>query len=938
MIGVGRLIRLEDTDHAEVTFTIADEFQGMGLGRLLLDRLAAAAPAIGVYVFEADVLTTNTAMLHVFATSGYAPSITPEGYLQHVVLRVDRRASALARISRREHRAARRSLEKLLAPRAVAVIGANRQPGTIGHEILVNLIAHGFPGPVYPVNPAAADIAGRPAVARVQDLTQPVDLAIIAVPPTALADVIRDCAEAGVGAVVVVTADYPGEADTWHAAERDITRFVRSHGMRMVGPTSMGLLSAHAGSVLHATFAPVRPPAGPVAMSSQSGPLGLAILDLAHRAGLGFSCFVSIGAAADVSSNDLLEWWEDDPETGVVLLYLESFGNPRNFGRIARRVGARKPVVAVTPGGAVASGALLAQAGVIHTTSLEEMFDVAMVLANQPVPPGSRVAIVTNAIDPAKLTVAACAASGLTMATLSEPTLDRLLAAGIAPPLQARAPGVVDLRPTAAPGDYLTALSAVLADPEVDSAIVIFMPPLVRAVAEVAAAIKQAAGDASGKPVVASFMSESGLPALLRDDHGAIPSYVFPERAAAALGRAAAYGRWRREPVGVLVYPPGIDQKAARELIAAADTGWLAPADAAALLGHYGVRVADAVPPTDQGTGGTDTPWRNEETRRGVLRVHQDSLVGPVISFGLAGLFSDLFGDVTTGVTPLTDRDASALLASLRAYPLLTGAAGGSPADLPAIEETMLRLSALAEDWPAVAEVTIDTLLLGGPEEGVTAVTPAVRIAPVDDGGSDRLNGINRSIIYVIDPRETACPAPQSGRSGDSGCPAQTPVPPARRGRRSWRSTAAATAPTTGIIRWIPPRRCSPWGRRWDTGSSRSTGPDMAPRTASSGTACGRTARRRSFSTSSTRSGPAAIPAPPSSLSAIPWAPCSPCTWPRPRVPGRSPRWTYRDCPSSSTRRWPTNSSWPAWISCPTTAGHSGASCSTGPTGPSTRA
>jgi acyl-CoA synthetase (NDP forming)/RimJ/RimL family protein N-acetyltransferase len=732
MIGVARLIRFEDTDHAEVTFTIADEFQGMGLGRLLLDRLAAAAPAIGVYVFEADVLTTNTAMLHVFATSGYAPSITPEGYLQHVVLRVDKRASALARISRREHRAARRSLEKLLAPRAVAVVGANRQPGTIGHEILVNVIAHGFPGPVYPVNPAAADIAGRPAVARVQDLPQPVDLAIIAVPPTVLADVIRDCAEARVGAVVVVTADYPGEAgtrdeagtpdetDTRHAAERDITRFVRSHGMRMVGPTSMGLLSAHGGSVLHATFAPVRPPAGPVAMSSQSGPLGLAILDLAHRAGLGFSCFVSIGAAADVSSNDLLEWWEDDPETGVVLLYLESFGNPRNFGRIARRVGARKPVVAVTPGGAAASGALLAQAGVIHTASLEEMFDVATLLANQPVPPGSRVAIVTNAIDPARLTAAACAASGLTMATLSEPTADRLVAAGIAPPLKARPPCVVDLRPTAAPGDYLAALSAVLADPSVDSAIVIFMPPLVRAVAEVAAAIKQAARDAGGKPVVASFMSESGLPALLRNDHRAIPSYVFPERAAAALGRAAAYGRWRREPVGALVYPPGIDQKAARELVAAADAGWLAPADAAALLGHYGIRITAAAPPADP----------DEETRRGVLRVYQDSLVGQVISFGLAGLFSDLFGDVATGVTPLTDRDASNLLASLRAYPLLTGAAGGSPADVPAIEETLLRLSALVEDWPAVAEVTIDTLLIGGPEEGVTAVAPAARIAP----------------------------------------------------------------------------------------------------------------------------------------------------------------------------------------------------------------
>jgi len=294
---------------------------------------------------------------------------------------------------------------------------------------------------------------------------------------------------------------------------------------------------------------------------------------------------------------------------------------------------------------------------------------------------------------------------------------------------------VVDLRPTAAPGDYLAALSAVLADPEVDAAIVIFMPPLVRAVAEVAAAIRQAAGGAGGKPVVASFMSESGLPALLRDDHGAIPSYVFPERAATALGRAAAYGRWRREPVGVLVYPPGIDKKAARELVAAAGTGWLAPADAAALLGCYGIRVADAVPAAERGAAGQATPLRNEETRRGVLRMYTDPLVGPVISFGLAGLFSDLFGDVATGVTPLTDRDATAVLASLRAYPLLTGAAGGSPADRPAIEETMLRLSALAEDLPSVAEVTVDPLLIGAAGEGVTAVAPAVRIAPAREAG-----------------------------------------------------------------------------------------------------------------------------------------------------------------------------------------------------------
>ena len=439
----------------------------------------------------------------------------------------------------------------------------------------------------------------------------------------------RDCAEAKVGAVVVVTAGCPGDAAAGHATGHEITRFVRSHGMRTVGPTSMGVLSAHAGSVMHATFAPVRPPAGAVAMSSQSGPLGLAILDLARRTGLGFSCSVSIGAAADVSSNDLLEWWEDDPQTGVVLLYLENFGNPPNFARIARRVGARKPVVAVTPGSDPASGALLAQAGVIHAATLDEMFDVALLLANQPVPAGNRVAIVTNALAPGVLAAAACADGGLTVTPLSPPMLGRLLAAGLSP---TRAPGAVDLRPTASPDDYLAALSAVLADPAVDSVIVIFMPPLVRAVREVAAAIKQAVGGAPGKPVVTSFMSSSGLPPQLRDGGQAIPSYVFRS------------GPRRRS----------------------------------------GGRR-----PTAGGDGSRPECWSIRRASTGRRRAN---------------------------------------CTSLRAYPLLTGVSGADPADLPAVEEALLRLSALVEDWPVVAEVVIGTLLIGRAGEGVTAVASAVRL------------------------------------------------------------------------------------------------------------------------------------------------------------------------------------------------------------------
>ena len=530
---------------------------------------------------------------------------------------------------------------------------------------------------------------------------------------------------------MVITAEVAGTGADQRGPVQELTRFVRSHGMRLVGPTSMGVLAWHAGSAMHATFAPAHPPPGGVAMSSQSGPLGLAILDLAQRTGLGFSGFVSIGAAADVSSNDLLEWWEDDPETSVILLYLDRFGNPRNFARIARRVGARKPVVAVNPGSDPAGGALLAQAGVIHTTTLDEMFDVALLLASQPVPDGSRVAIVTNAMDPGMLAAAACAANGLAGSPLSAPARSRLAAAGITPP---EAGVVVDLRPTAAPADYREALAAVLADPAVDSVIVIFMPPLVRAVDEVAAAIRDGTRDAGGKPVVASFMSESGLPAQLREGGRVIPSYVFPERAVAALGRVAAYGRWRREPAGVLVYPPGIDRKAARGVVSAAKPGWLDAAGSAALLRHYGITVTDSVitgtAAVRPGPAASPAAARTRDTARGVMRVHADPLVGPVVSFGLAGLFSELFQDVATRVTPLTDRDARELLASLRAYPLLTGTSGGEPGDLPAIEDALLRLSALVEDLPSVIEVVIDPLLIGRPGAGVAAACPGVRIGP----------------------------------------------------------------------------------------------------------------------------------------------------------------------------------------------------------------
>src|ERR671918_1882463 len=347
LVGVARYDRTADEREAEVAFVVADEHQGRGIGTVLLEHLAAAARERGITRFVAETLPGNRKMLEVFRGAGFDETTSSGDGVVYVELAIEPTDRARAVVEAREHRAEARSVARLLTPRSVAVVGASRNPATVGHQVLRNLLAGGFDGPVYPVNPGAAHVASVKAYPTILDVPDDVDLAVVAVPATAVLDVIEQCGQKGVAGLVVLSAGFD-EVAGGAVAQAGLRDRAHRHGMRLVGPNCIGVVNTAVG--LNATFSPYAPRPGRIAMQSQSGALGIAVLERSARIGLGVSSFVSVGNKADVSGNDLLQYWEDDPGTDVVLLYLESFGNPRKFSRIARRVSRRKPIVAVKSG------------------------------------------------------------------------------------------------------------------------------------------------------------------------------------------------------------------------------------------------------------------------------------------------------------------------------------------------------------------------------------------------------------------------------------------------------------------------------------------------------------------------------------------------------------------------------------------------------------
>jgi acetyl coenzyme A synthetase (ADP forming)-like protein len=598
---------------AEAAFAVDDAFQGRGVGSALLERLSAIASANGILKFEATALADNAAMLEVFRDSGFTIRSKTEAGVINIELQLSPSYESVAAAEARNSTAVAASIRPLFEPNAVAVVGASRQPDSLGRRIFDALVAAGFGGPIYPVNAQAAEIGGRPAFPSARNLPPGVDLAVIAVPADRVLAAVDDCAAAGVRSLVVITAGFAETGPEGAALQAALTDKVRGYGIRMVGPNCMGLLNAKAAVRLNASFSPIMPPGGAVALSSQSGALGLAILALAVERHVGLTTFVSVGNKADVSSNDLLQYWDHDPDTRVILLYLESFGNPRRFAQIARRLARTTPIVAVKAGrtraGSRAAGshtaalaasdtaveALFRQSGVIRAGTIDEMFDLAAVLESQPLPAGRRVAIVTNAGGPGILAVDACESAGLEVVEFSPETRGRFRQF-LPPAASTRNP--VDMVASAGPAEYRQAVEVAMTSADADAVIVIYTPIDTSRLDETLAAIRSGvlrareAGQRD-KPVVACVMAERGGAPALTAGAEKIPTYAFPENAARALAQVADYAEWRAQPEALFWGFEDVraDEGRAlcREVAAARGETWLTAEEAQRLLNAFGL-------------------------------------------------------------------------------------------------------------------------------------------------------------------------------------------------------------------------------------------------------------------------------------------------------------------------------------------------------------
>ncbi|HEV8087952.1 MAG TPA: GNAT family N-acetyltransferase [Actinomycetota bacterium] len=793
-----------DAHRAEVSFSVADDMQGRGLGSLLLERLAGAAATHHVQTFLAHVLPENHVMIDVFRESGFDVSIRAIPGSIDVEFPTSSTPEAIQRFDRRRFEASVNAVRGLLCPSSIAVIGASRDPDSIGGRLFHNLIDGEFHGPVYPVNPNADVVHGVPAYDSVSDIDGPVDVAFVAVPARAVPDAARDAARHHVRGLVVISAGFAESGGDGPERQRELLAICRASGMRLVGPNCMGLVNTDPSIRMNGTFASTPPPEGRVGFLSQSGALGIAVMDHATRLGLGLSSFASVGNKADIDANDLIAYWSDDDRTDVILLYLESIIDARRFARLAPATARDTPIVVVKSGRSAAgvratashTGSLLAasdvtvdalfrQSGVIRTDTLEEMFDVATFLANQPPPRGHRVAIVTNAGGLGILCADTCEAEGLVVAPLAERTVAAL---SDILPAAAATENPVDMVASADGDDYRRTIVEVARDPGVDAVIVLYIPPLESAAPDVARGIVEATRAVDGAvPILTTFMSTRGLPDVLQTAEMRIPSYTFPEQAAIALARVSAYGTWRERPRGrVPSFPEVRVDRAAGVIATALERGdvWLDPSEVETLLSCYGIptvesieaagpeeaaaaaariggRIAlkaigpDLIHKTDIGAVALDVPASEvAERARGLLDAVQgagvgttgflvqrmvpagvemligmthDPVFGPVIAVGAGGTSVELLHDVAVRITPITDLDAPEMVRELATFPLLNGYRGAPKVDVAGLEHVLLRISALVEDHPSVSELDLNPVV--ALPDGVVVVDSRIRVA-----------------------------------------------------------------------------------------------------------------------------------------------------------------------------------------------------------------
>ena len=791
---------------AEMALAVADAYQGRGLGTILLGQLAEAAATAGFDMFEAVVRPENHRMLQMLRESGFPVHARSAPGEVHADLPTKIGPDGIRQFEDRERLAAVAAVTHLLAPRSVAVIGASRQAGSIGAAVVHNLVAYGYHGPLYPVNPAATEIEGVPSYPSVLAIPGDVEMAVVTVPAAVVATVARECAQKGVRGLVVISAGFAEAGPEGAGLQRELVEICRQACMRLVGPNCMGVINSAPEVSLDATFAPDKPVPGRIGFLSQSGGLGLAVMARAQAMGSGLSSFVSVGNKADLSGNDFMQYWEGDPQTDVIMLYLESFGNPRKFARVARRVSRSKPILVVKGGrtqagnratsshtGALLSAsditvdALFQQAGVIRTDTLAELFDAALLLGSQPLAVGNRVAIVTNAGGPAILCADACEANGLVVPPLPE-VVRKALAASM--PAAGSTGNPVDMLAAANGEDYERAISVLAACEEIDAIIVIFTPPLITKGTEVVRAIHRAAAALPRAiPVLSVFMSKQAAPRVIEAGGVRIPHYPFPEEAARALSLVARYGAWRSAPEETVAAIAGIDGDRAAGIIAAAlasGAGWMEAAAVSELLTCYGITFVETRQASSPDEASREARQMGEEVAlkavatgvlhksdAGAVRLHlkgssqveragkemadaleaaghpvtgfqvqrmvpggvemlvgvvQDQHFGPVLACGAGGTATELLKDVAVRITPITKGDADRMVRSLKTFPQLDGYRGAPRADVAALEDVLLRVSALVEAHPEVAEMDLNPLVVH--TAGAVVVDARIRLEP----------------------------------------------------------------------------------------------------------------------------------------------------------------------------------------------------------------
>lgn len=689
---------------AEFAVAVDDAFHGKGLGGLILERLSMLAASHGFLHFNAFTHVNNASMLDVFRNSGFQLREQFEDGLVKVDLSLLPGEESVVHAARRDRLFTKASIRPFFYPRSIAVIGASQKPDSVGHRILKSILMQQFSGVMYPVNPNTSNVSGIKSYPTAEALPEPVDLAVIIVPRDEVDKVVDSCAKRGVRAIIVVTSGYAETGEEGRQRQQALLDKVRGYGMRMLGPNCLGVINTDPEIRLNASLSSDQPKAGKVALSSQSGALGMALLKLAGRRNIGLSMFISMGNKADVTGNDLLYFWEDDPSTDVILLYLESFGNPRRFGRIAREVSRRKPIVCVKSGHYRSSPeehavtALFQQTGVIRMQTLEEMFDVAALLGAQPIPEGRRIGIVTNSRGAGVLCADACAANGLN-GTVPDP--------------------ILDLTADAKPEDYKHAVGAVLDSPQRDAVIIIHTPifpsppePVLDAVCDAMALSRENSGKV--KPVIMVMMTENLSGSIVRHGAQLFPCYQFPEKAAHTLAAVIRYREWRDTPPGFIPDFEDIDialiRKFIRDKNVRHENGVMKGPMARQLLQTAGIQSA--------------------ETSKGAavaveLEVNQDPLFGPVLSFSLAGYHRQVLGDITYRTMPLTDLDAQSMVESIRGFPLLRE----GDSDLAALQELILRLSFLIEEIPEIETVRLAPVYVYPKGLGYSVGNPLIQLS-----------------------------------------------------------------------------------------------------------------------------------------------------------------------------------------------------------------